>query len=226
MKIKNNIEKIALFAGLSDSQLEKLESIAIPRDLVKGEQIFISGEEAKGFYSVMSGKVKIYRESLSGKEQIIHIFGTGEIFGEVPVFQGSSYPASAITLMKSTLLYFSREKFELIIREDPELAMSMLALLSGRLRQMVNHVAALSLAEVPGRLASYLLLLKSTQKSHILELDLPKGQIAAYLGTIQETLSRIFKKMSEQGLIKVERKRIEIIDEETLELIASGEEQL
>ncbi|WP_027720897.1 Crp/Fnr family transcriptional regulator [Maridesulfovibrio zosterae] len=226
MKTKNNLEKIALFAGLSDSQLEKLESIAIPRDLVKGEQIFISGEEAKGFYSVASGKVKIYRESLSGKEQIIHIFGTGEIFGEVPVFQGSSYPASAITLIKSTLLYFSREKFERIIREDPELAMSMLALLSGRLRQMVNHVAALSLAEVPGRLASYLLLLKSTQKSNILELDLPKGQIAAYLGTIQETLSRIFKKMSEQGLIKVERKTIEIIDEETLELIASGEEQL
>ncbi len=226
MKKTQDLGQINLFAGLSDTQLEKLESVAISRELVKGEQIFVSGEEAKGFYSVVAGKIKIYRESLSGKEQIIHIFGPGEIFGEVPVFQGSSYPASAITLAKSTLLYFSREQFERIIREDPELAMSMLALLSGRLRQMVNHVAALSLAEVPGRLASYLLLLKSTQKSNILELDLPKGQIAAYLGTIQETLSRVFKKMSEQELIKVDRKTIEIVDADSLELIASGEEQL
>lgn len=226
MKKTQDLGQINLFAGLSDEQIKKLESVAIPRELVKGEQIFISGEEAKGFYSVVSGKIKIYRESLSGKEQIIHIFDAGEIFGEVPVFQGSSYPASAITLAKSTLLYFSREQFERIIREDPELAMSMLALLSGRLRQMVNHVAALSLAEVPGRLASYLLLLKSTQKTNVLELDLPKGQIAAYLGTIQETLSRVFKKMSEQGLIKVDRKTVEIVDAPSLELIASGEEQL
>lgn len=226
MKKTQDLGQINLFAGLSDEQIKKLESVAIPRELVKGEQIFISGEEAKGFYSVVSGKIKIYRESLSGKEQIIHIFDAGEIFGEVPVFQGSSYPASAITLAKSTLLYFSREQFERIIREDPELAMSMLALLSGRLRQMVNHVAALSLAEVPGRLASYLLLLKSTQKTNVLELDLPKGQIAAYLGTIQETLSRVFKKMSEQGLIKVDRKTVEIVDTPSLELIASGEEQL
>ena len=171
-------------------------------------------------------KLKFTRESLAGKEQIIHIFGSGEIFGEVPVFQGSCYPASAVTLSKSTLLYFPRDRFGKVIREDPDLAMAMLALLSGRLRQLVNQVAALSLSEVPARLASYLLLLKSTQNSAKLELDLPKGLIASYLGTIQETLSRVFKKMSEQGLIKVERKTIEIIDEAALELIASGEEQL
>ncbi len=226
MKKTHNLGQINLFAGLSESQLEKLDSIAVPRKLNCGEQIFSMGQEASGFYSVEDGRVKIYRESLSGKEQIIHIFGCGEIFGEVPVFQGTSYPASAVTLEDSTLLYFSRDRFEKIIKEDPSLAMSMLALLSGRLRQMVNKVAALSLEEVPGRLASYLLLLKTTQDSNVLELDLKKGQIAAYLGTIQETLSRIFKKMSEQGLIKVDKKTVEIIDETTLELIASGEEQL
>ncbi|WP_421902910.1 Crp/Fnr family transcriptional regulator [Maridesulfovibrio sp.] len=226
MKKTHELNKISLFAGLSVEQQEKLEQIIVPRELKKGEQIFTAGSDATGFYSVESGKVKIYRESLAGKEQIIHIFGAGEIFGEVPVFQGACYPASAVTLAKSTLLYFPRDRFEKVIREDPDLAMSMLALLSGRLRQLVNQVAALSLSEVPARLASYLLLLKSTQNSNILELDLPKGLIASYLGTIQETLSRVFKKMSEQELIKVERKTIEIIDEAALELIASGEEQL
>ncbi|WP_320169170.1 Crp/Fnr family transcriptional regulator [Maridesulfovibrio sp.] len=226
MKKTHDLGKINLLSGLAEEQLAHLEAIAITREFAKGEQIFVSGEVAKGFYSVEAGKVKIYRDSLAGKEQIIHVFGPGEIFGEVPVFQGSRFPASAVTLAQSSLLYFSRDKFEDVIRKEPELAMSMLALLSGRLRQMVNHVAALSLAEVPGRLASYLLLLKSTQNSNVLELDLPKGQIAAYLGTIQETLSRIFKKMSEQGLIRVDRKKVEILDEKALELIASGEEQL
>ncbi|SMF20609.1 Crp/Fnr family transcriptional regulator [Desulfovibrio gilichinskyi] len=226
MKKTHNLGQINLFAGLSESQLEKLESIAVPRKVIRGEQLFSMGQDASGFYSVEDGRVKIYRESLSGKEQIIHIFGCGEIFGEVPVFQGTSYPASAVALEDSTLLYFSRDRFERIIKEDSSLAMSMLALLSGRLRQMVNKVAALSLEEVPGRLASYLLLLKTTQNSNVLELDLQKGQIAAYLGTIQETLSRIFKKMSEQGLIKVDKNTVEIIDEASLELIASGEEQL
>ncbi|WP_320005845.1 Crp/Fnr family transcriptional regulator [Maridesulfovibrio sp.] len=226
MKKTHNLDKISLFAGLDSDQQRKIEQIIIPRELKKGEQIFTAGSDATGFYSIQTGKVKVYRESLSGKEQIIHIFGSGEIFGEVPVFQGTRYPASAVTLSKSTLLYFPRDRFEKVIREDPDLAMAMLALLSGRLRQLVNQVAALSLSEVPARLASYLLLLKSTQNSTKLELDLPKGLIASYLGTIQETLSRVFKKMSEQGLIKVERNTIEIIDEATLELIASGEEQL
>ena len=226
MNNKRTLDKVNLFSGLSEEQLEKLARIAVPKKFACAEQIFVSGENARGFYSIEHGKVKIYRESLSGKEQIIHIFTAGEIFGEVPVFQGSSYPASAITLKESTLLYFSRERFERIIKEDPELAMGMLALLSGRLRQMVNQVAALSLEEVPGRLATYLLLLRSTQNSDKLALDLPKGQIAAYLGTIQETLSRVFKKMSQQGLIKVSHRTIEIIDERSLSLIASGEEQL
>ncbi len=226
MKKTHDLDKISLFAGLSAEQQGKLELILVPRELKKGEQIFTAGSDATGFYSIESGKVKVYRESLAGKEQIIHIFEGGDIFGEVPVFQGTRYPASAVTLTKASLLYFPRDRFEKVIREDPDLAMSMLALLSGRLRQLVNQSAALSLSEVPARLASYLLLLRSTQNSNILELDLPKGLIASYLGTIQETLSRVFKKMSEQGLIKVERKTVEIIDEATLELIASGEQQL
>jgi CRP/FNR family transcriptional regulator len=226
IKMKQYINTIALFKGLQSTQIKKISEIAITKKARKNELLFSSGEKAEGFYGITMGKVKVYRSSPSGKEQIIHIFGPGHVFGEVPVFQGGSYPANAMAMESSELFYFGRNDFRRIIEEDPDLAMNMLAVLSKRLRLLVNQVAALSLSEVPGRLAAYLLLLKSSQQQDELQLELPKGQIAAYLGTIQETLSRVLKKMSEQEIISVNGRAITIIDEETLKNIANGNEQL
>lgn len=220
------IKNMNLFKGLPDKSLETLGRIAVASFFDKDLEIFTAGSDAEGFYGVVRGKVKIYRSSLSGKEQIIHIFGPGEIFGEVPVFQGANFPASAMAMEKSDLLYFPRQNFARIIREDPELAMGMMGLLSGRLRQMVNQVASLSLKEVPARLAGYLLLLKSSQGGGNVTLDLPKGQIAAYLGTIQETLSRALKKMAMAGIISTRGKEVAILDEQRLQALASGDESI
>lgn len=215
-----------LFTGIDTALAEKLAETARMKTIEKGTIIFHAHEPADGFYSVATGKVRIYRSSPSGKEQIIHVFGPGRAFAEVPMFQGTDFPASAQALEKSTVLYVPRAGFMRLIGEHPDLAMSTIALLAARLRTLVGQVSALSLKEVPARLSSYLLLMKSAQKENTLELDLPKGQIAAYLGTIQETLSRILKRMTEQGLIKVEGKRVTLLDLDRLELLAEGEEQL
>lgn len=215
-----------LFYGIGDELAGKLVEMTSIRKVEKGEIIFHAGEPADGFYSVAAGKIRIYRSSPSGKEQIIHVFGPGRAFAEVPMFQGLDFPASAQALAKSEVLYFPRDAFTRMMTEHPDLALSTIALLAARLRSLVNQVSALSLKEVPARLATYLLLLKSSQKAETLELDLPKGQIASYLGTIQETLSRILKKMNEQGLIEVQGKKITILDEKRLELLAEGDEPL
>ncbi|MBU1247949.1 MAG: Crp/Fnr family transcriptional regulator [Proteobacteria bacterium] len=215
-----------LFQGIDRELAEKLVEMTSLRTVEKGEIIFHAGEPADGFYSVASGKVRIYRSSPSGKEQIIHVFGPGRAFAEVPMFQGADFPASAQALAKCKLLYFPRQAFTRMMIQHPDLALSTIGLLAARLRNLVNQVSALSLKEVPARLATYLLLLKSSQKGNTLELDLPKGQIASYLGTIQETLSRILKKMTEQGLLEVQGKQVTILDEARLELLAEGEEQL
>lgn len=224
--MKQYINKISLFHALPDEQIDKISGIVVGKKTLKNELLFSAGDEAEGFYGILKGKIKVYRSSPSGKEQIIHIFGPGDVFGEVPVFQGGSFPADAVSMQKSELLYFGRSDFRRIISENPDLAMNMLAVLSKRLRLLVNQVAALSLSEVPGRLAAYLLLLKSVQKNSMVQLELPKGQIAAYLGTIQETLSRVLKKMSEQEIIAVDGKSITLIDIETLENISDGTIQL
>lgn len=221
MKPLQKISVVSLFQGLPEEQLEKVTSIAVAKSYMRNHLIFEAGSEANGFYAIASGRVKIFRASPSGKEQIIHVFGPGEIFGEVPVFQGGSFPANAQTMDKSELLFFPRREFRRIITEDPDLAMSMMAELSQKLRALVHKIDELSLKEAPSRVAGHLLLLSASQESDTVKLEMTKGQVAFYLGTIQETLSRILKRMVDDGIIDMQGREITILDMDALEDIAA-----
>lgn len=207
------ISAVPLFQGLPRDQLHKLAAIAVVRDVENGEIIFTEGEEADGFYVVITGRVKIYKMSMEGKEQILHIFDPPEPFGEVAVFAGIQFPAYAQAILKSSLLFFPREAFIKLISDNPSLGLNMLAVLSIRLRQFTAQIEYLSLKEVPARLASYLVLLSEEQHGRSrVTLPISKGQLASLLGTIPETLSRILSKMSSHGLIRVDGRRIELLD--------------
>jgi CRP/FNR family transcriptional regulator len=212
-----------LFSGLSREQHEALDRIAVRRSFRKGERIFAEGDEGSGFYLVVSGRVKIFKISAEGKEQILHFVGPGESFGEVSVFTGQGFPADATAAVQSGLLFFARTAFILLIRKDPALALNMLAQLSRRLRQFAGLIEDLSLKEVPGRLAKYLLYLGGRDgkgDAAAVELDVSKGQLAALLGTIPETLSRILARMNRQGLIRSRGAQIRILDREGLKALA------
>ncbi|OHE34028.1 MAG: transcriptional regulator, partial [Syntrophus sp. RIFOXYC2_FULL_54_9] len=186
----------------------------------KGERVFSEGDDGIGFYMVTEGRVKIFRVSAEGKEQILHLFGPGESFGEVSVFTGRGFPADAVTSLQTTLLFFPRMAFSALIQKDPALALNMLGQLSMRLRHFADLIEDLSLKEVPGRLAKYLLFLSSKEGDREIALDVSKGQLASVLGTIPETLSRILAKMHRQGLIRLRGARILILDRRGLEGIA------
>lgn len=216
------IAEAPLFAGLPADQLEKVARIAQSKPFEKGEMIFSDGQKADGFYVVARGRIKVFKVSLDGKEQILHIFGPGEPVGEVPVFAGSAFPAGAAALEKSLLLFFPKNAFVRLLEENTPLVLNMLAVLSRRLRQFTVQVENLSLKEVPGRLAGYLLFLAKEQKdTRRVELSISKGQLASLLGTIPETLSRILAKMRDSGLIEVEGAVISLLDIEGLELLAA-----
>lgn len=210
---------IVLFAGLSRDQHEAIGRIAVRCSFRKGERIFSEGDEGTGFYALLSGRVKIFKVSSEGKEQILHLFGPGESFGEVSVFTGQGFPADAAAVLSSAALFFPRAAFSALIRQDPALALNMMAQLSRRLRYFAGLVEDLSLTEVPGRLAKYLLYLSGRDRGAV-ELDIPKGQLAALLGTIPETLSRILAKMNRAGLIRSRGAHIRILDRGALEEIA------
>lgn len=212
--VKSNL----LFSGLPEEEISALASIGRVKQYKRGESIFFEGDDGNGFYIVMDGKVKIFKMSFGGKEQILHIFGAGEPFGEVAVFHGRPFPASAEALMATRVLFLPRNDFVQMVTQSPSIAMNMLAMLSLRLRRFASQIESLSLKEVPARLASYLQYLSEEQGgSDTLELEISKGQLASLLGTIPETLSRIFAKMSEQGLIEVKGKTIILRDRDRLE---------
>jgi len=227
MNLNHFIEQIPLFEGLVDTQIQLLDAIVEKRKYLRGKVIFTEGEEATGLYVLCAGRIKIYKLSSDGKEQILHIFGPGEPFGEVAVFAGGQFPAYAEALESSETLFFPRKKFIELITKDPSMAMDMLAMLSKRLRYFTQLVENLSLKEVPQRLAAYLLVLDNIKnKQDIVELDIAKGQLASLLGTIPETLSRILNKMSGQGYIAVEGRQIRLLDRKSLESISMGEKLL
>ncbi len=215
---KDIISSTSLFQGLPEEQIVKLCSLARSRSFERGETIFFEGEEANGFYIICRGKVKVFKMNPLGKEHILHIFGAGEPIGEVPVFHGQPFPASAETLAASELLFFPRREFVALIEDNASIAMNMLAVLSMRLRQFASQIESLSLKEVPARLAGYLLYTSEEQGgTDKVVLPVSKGQLASLLGTIPETLSRIFSKMSDEGLIRVEGSAITIVDRQGLQ---------
>ncbi len=212
-----------IFGGLAEAQLDQLEQISQEISFGRNAPIFWEGDEGNGFYIVASGKIKIFKLSPEGKEQILHIYGPGQPFGEVPVFAGQHFPANAQAVEKSSLLFIPRQAFIDLITAHPSLALNMLAMLSTRLRQFTVQVENLSLKEVPGRLASYLIYLSEEQNnSDTLRLPISKGQLASLLGTIPETLSRILGKMSAQGLITVQGADIYLNDRYELEELAGS----
>lgn len=162
-KTHDILVKSQLFGGLPEEHIAQIENIAVDKHYNKGDVIFYDGDEGNGFYLVASGSVSVYKLSPEGKEQILHIVKEGNTIGAVPVFSGKSFPANARAISKSHLLFFDREKFIQLITNKPSLTMNILALLSMRLREFTIQVENLSLKEIPGRLAAYLLFLAQEQ---------------------------------------------------------------
>ena len=221
------IAGIPLFQGLPRKQHEDLSMIVVDQVFRRGQLIFSEGDEGNGFYVLISGRVKVSKISPEGKEQILHFFGPGEPFGEVAVFAGKNFPANAETLAESRVFFFPRLAFIELIGKNPALALNMMAVLSSRLRRLTNLVEDLSLKEVPGRLAAYLLLLSEKNKRAMkIELEVSKNQLASLLGTIPETLSRILARMTREKLINLDGKKVDIVNRKALEELASGESRL
>jgi len=221
-KLLDILAAIPSFHGLSEDQLKEIQQIIVNRHFNRGELIFLEGDQGDGFYVVAAGMVKVFKVSMEGKEHIMRIVGPGEAFGQVSVYAGRTFPASAQAIAKSHLLFLPRAAFVELITGNPSLALSMLASLSMRLREFTVHVERLALKEVPGRLAAYLIHLIDEQKNgrNEVTLNISKVQLSSLLGTTPETLSRILSQMADSGLVEVKKRNIKLLDPPRLEELA------
>ncbi len=214
-----------LFSGLDADEMSLVEQAARRATAEKGSFIFLQDDPADRFYVVLSGKVKVFKSSPDGKEQILLMAGPGDSFGEAALFAKKIYPASAEVIEAADLACFTHSGFMSLINDHPAIAVNMIARLSMLLHHLTRLVQRLSLEDVVTRLAEYILdLMPETETSNQqVMLDEKKMVLASILGTIPETLSRAFAKLSRMGIIAIDGQTITVLDPDRLAEIAAGE---
>lgn len=215
------LRKTPLFAALPDEDLRRVAALAAARRFGKKEAVFREGDRADGFFVVASGKVKVFKLSGEGKEQVLHVIEPGQTFAEAVIFEGGAYPAHAEALVDSLLLLIPKQSFIDLLERYPKVSIRMLGSLSRWLKRMTDLVESLSLRDVEARLVFYL---SEEMKSRgilprdgaVLDLPVSKNVLAARLGTVPETFSRTLKKLQDERLIDVQGKRIRVLDASSL----------
>jgi len=208
-----------IFSSLNDDELGELANLAIERSFVPDEFIFWDGDAPEWFYIVAEGKVKVLKHSSLGREFIIAFFGPGEMFGEIAVFENKPYPASAQAVAETKVVGIKREEFISFLANRPQVALRIISVLGGRLRDAQGRLRDLAGERVEQRLASVLLMLSSK-----LGLTLPftRQEIADMVGTTTETAIRVMSHLKDRGIIRTVRGKVIILDEEKLRLLSEG----
>jgi CRP/FNR family transcriptional regulator, dissimilatory nitrate respiration regulator len=217
MENLQTLKKSLLFAGLDEEYLLQIAAITHRKSFVKGESLFAEGEAATGFYLLAKGGIKLCKISPDGREKVLHFVHPGETFAEAAFFGDGRYPAEARGVEPGEVLFFPKESFMGLLERNPRFSLNLIISLSLLLRRFARQIEELSFAEVPNRLAAYLVELagrKSTsyQGKSYLDLEMKKGELASRLGTVSETLSRSFRKLKEEGTIEVDGSRVIILD--------------
>lgn len=222
----STLRQLPLFANFGEEALTRLCARSITRTYGPGHVLFTTGEPCRGLYVVESGRVRIYRTSPSGREQVLHTEGPGRPVAELPLFDGGPYPASAVAEEESRLIFVPRAEFEALYRGNPDVAQAIIHELGKRLRHLVHVTETLAFRDVAARLALFLAEYaaqhgRPTREGTEIILDRTREELSFELGTARESVSRALKQLREKGLIApLGRNRIVIPDVKRLRTLA------
>lgn len=216
-------KKIPIFTMMDSCELVDVLEKIVHKEFKKNEIIFSEGGKAKTLYFVNEGKIKLYKYTKDGKEQILHILSEGDFFGELNLLKESEYGFSAEAIENCKICTLSNDKFKEILLNKPEISIKILEIMGERLAKIENLVQSLATNDIDTRIA-YLLLDLSKRYGeedlkHNISINLPisRENMANYIGVTRETISRKLKRFEEEGLIKiVGTKKIIIINKARL----------
>ncbi len=211
------LQKAALLSSLSQPELQLLAARTVRRLFSTGEILFYEGESCKGLHIISRGRVRIFKASATGREQVLAVNVPGETIAEVPVFDGGPYPASAIALEDTEIAFISRKDFQDYCLEHPEVSLKVLAFVGTRLRKLVGIIEELSFTTIRQRLVSMLVRLAQNdgrKSARGIEVLLPGShqELANQLGTVRELISRNLMRLQAEGLVEVDARQIVIKD--------------
>jgi CRP-like cAMP-binding protein len=211
------LKGIPYFSGLGLVELESIRKLIFEKTVDRAETVVLEGETAANLYFVASGAVKVFKTSAEGKEQILSIVRPGESFNDVPIFDGGPNPASVRTMGPVLLHGVKKNDMEGILRNHPQIALNVIKVLAGRVRQLVALVEDLSFRHVISRVARILFEHVGGEMGRGPRLT--QQEMAAMAGTAREVVGRSLKALEEEGAIKLDRHRIVITDKKALQKI-------
>jgi CRP/FNR family transcriptional regulator, cyclic AMP receptor protein len=207
------LDRIPLFAEVPPNQVAELARLMQRRTYRRGEIIFHKGDPGTSLYCIARGQVKIVLPSETGEEAVIAVLETGDLFGELALFDGLPRSATMETLAETEVLLLRREDFLALVHRHPEMAIALLGVLSRRLRATDERIEDAMFLDVPGRLAKRLLELadrygRRTERGLEITLRLSQQDLAAMVGATRESVNKHLGWMREHRLIELDRQRV------------------
>lgn len=213
------LRKVPLFEVLKDEDLEAIARVTITRSYDKDQGIILAEEEGDALFIIASGQVKVSIVSEDGREVILSLLGEGAVFGELSLLDGKPRSANVVATQDTALYMVRRADFLQLVYKVPQIAIGLLAELAARLRKTDRKIEGLALLDVASRISETLLQLAEEQGSQTefgvsLSARPTHQQLANMSGTTRETVSRVLKRLENQGYISTEGRSITILREE------------
>jgi len=216
------LARVDLLSELSESEFEPVLHRAQRRTFHDGAVLFVEGEPCEGMYLIVSGAVRIFKSSSSGREIQLALQQAPASVAEIPVFDGGPFPASGRAVGEVVAYHVSKEAFAELVRHDPDVGLKVLAVAGERLRSLVKTVHLVTFGGIRQRLARLLLEESTNQGKTAFDLGVTHRELAAQLGTVREVVSRNLGRFHHEGLIQLDGHRVEILDPEGLEAEAEA----
>lgn len=221
------LNHIPAFSKLSAPALDGLEQAAQRLSHARGETYYAQGDVPTGLYAIQSGYVKLYRQS-GDRAQILTIVAPGQCFGAESLSNDGPSPCTAVALLPTATIHIPPDDLRQLMREYPEIQVVLLELVTNRLKQFVSLVHNLAFRDVAARLAAFLIGQAEAQGEMTaggvrIERLLTQQELAALVGTAREVIYRTLKKFEQDGLVRVTRREIFLLDMDKLAEIAEQE---
>ena len=211
------LASVPMFSGLQRDELLKFAELTRERTYPKGSVVLFQGDPGDSLYVLRQGRAKVVLIGEDGREVILGVLEPGAHFGELALIDDQPRSAHVIAMEDSQLLILRREDFRRRVEANPSVAWALLTELSRRLRRADQKIGGLVLLDVPGRISRLLLDLSAESTNGMIEKPLTHQTIAQMIGASRETVSRAMKEFQEEGLIRVERRRIAVANRDALE---------
>lgn len=214
-----------VFQQLTPDDRRRVAQVSVIRRYGKGDVIFEQESQADAFFTIASGRVKIFKMLASGKEMILEVFGRGDPLGALATYTGRPFPASATALEETTCVQIPRATFFRLLEEHPSLVRGLLMGMTVRLVELTNRLAELSGARIEPRLARLFLKLgremgKPDRGGIYIPLVLSRQELADMTGTTIETAIRIMSRWGKETLVRTDKDGFVILDRAAVEGIA------